>query len=200
MNYPNKDMPRLSTDVVANTLDLHQQIANLKQALAQSRVDLRNTIKQANTDELTGIFNRKGMIDAFSKTMDQKGGEIIFIDLDKFKPINDTFGHEAGDKALKAVANALSRHCRDNDIVARIGGDEFVVIIEGTKAKSRAIDIQNIFNALSIERAHNGTDVSIKINASIGAEPFKNGDNFDQKKAAADQKMYDAKKAKGLNR
>ena len=84
----------------------------------------------ALTDPLTGLLNRRGIQDQASRLLARRtGGEIIFLDLDGFKAINDRFGHAEGDNALVTVAGALLETFRAADAVGRIGGDEFLVVV-----------------------------------------------------------------------
>lgn len=94
-------------------------------------------LQMATLDELTGISNRRGFISLgrHSLSLSRRNGHnaaLIFIDLDEFKPINDTFGHAEGDRALVAFANLLRNEFRDSDVFARIGGDEFAVLMANT--------------------------------------------------------------------
>jgi diguanylate cyclase (GGDEF)-like protein len=86
----------------------------------------------ANTDSLTGLPNRRSLFDALDR--DRRGGALLFCDLDRFKPINDELGHHVGDEVLRQVAERLRRCVREGDVVARTGGDEFVVLARGASA------------------------------------------------------------------
>ena len=84
----------------------------------------------STTDELTKIYNRRGFMNAAQKAIKDtiaknKSGMIIFCDMDGMKLINDTYGHDAGDRAIQAEAEVLQRACRNTDIIGRLGGDEF---------------------------------------------------------------------------
>jgi diguanylate cyclase (GGDEF)-like protein/PAS domain S-box-containing protein len=94
-------------------------------------------------DSLTGLLNRAGMRSALSIAVAKPRGEaatlaLILIDLDDFKDINDTLGHQAGDEVLRQVANGLRAVARADDLVGRLGGDEFAIVVEGTDAATRA--------------------------------------------------------------
>lgn len=95
-------------------------------------------IKIANYDVLTGLINRSLLVEKLKQSISyaRRHGtslSVVFIDLDRFKPINDTFGHQAGDKVIVEIAQRIKHKLRDNDIVARLGGDEFVVVLEETQ-------------------------------------------------------------------
>ncbi len=88
----------------------------------------------ANRDRLTGLPNRLSLEESLANVLDDQGGEdgrfaVLFIDLDRFKAINDTLGHDVGDEALKITANRIAEAVRDDDIVGRPGGDEFIVVL-----------------------------------------------------------------------
>nr|WP_277613570.1 GGDEF domain-containing protein [Neoroseomonas marina] len=90
--------------------------------------------RQATTDPLTGLANRRAFMTALQARLAQDpghAGALAFLDLDNLKPLNDAHGHEAGDAALRATARLLREAARTGDIVARLGGDEFVIWLEG---------------------------------------------------------------------
>lgn len=146
-------------------------------------------------DELTQLTNRRGFYKAFRGELDRtnrgenKGGLLIMIDLDKFKAINDTYGHQAGDEALRVVARFLQKTTRDMDVAARLGGDEFILLMPNTsiaKAIMRATQIGKDLNKLSFE--WDGT--TININGSLGLKEYKSGDTIEAVIESADQGMY----------
>ena len=101
-------------------------------AARQARRDLGVMASLAHTDPLTGLPNRRGLNAALGETLPHAGpGHLValyVLDLDGFKPVNDRFGHDVGDELLVAVAQRLRAHIRSSDVVARVGGDEFVLM------------------------------------------------------------------------
>ena len=157
---------------------------------------------QAYHDFLTKLPNRKFMLkklaDEFQKA--KKFGfthAFLFIDLDGFKKVNDTFGHEIGDKLLMKVSYRLKQSIREDDFVARLGGDEFAVILlnldqQNARTHAQAIATKIIKRISKIFQIHHN---SIQIGASIGIEIFPNNlDNIDLVINNADTAMYKAKK------
>ena len=115
--------------------------------------------------------------------------------LDGFKPINDCFGHQIGDRVLKTIAGRFSATIRDSDLLCRLGGDEFVVLVPvaGSTSELETMD-WNMVEAS--RRPFTELDVSIAISASIGIGRFpEHGSNAEQLLSAADQAMYDAKRS-----
>jgi diguanylate cyclase (GGDEF)-like protein len=152
----------------------------------------------ATTDELTGLTNRRGFYDMFAKEIDRTnrgmsaGGLLIMIDLDNFKMINDTYGHAAGDEALKLVAKTLKEHIRTMDVASRLGGDEFVLLFANagaTKALGRAQNLAVKLNSLTLR--HQGQNIPVR--ASIGVHDYRQGDSVDEAFEKADATMYKAK-------
>ena len=152
----------------------------------------------ATTDELTGICNRRGFFTQFYKELDRatrgqsEGGLLILIDLDNFKAINDTYGHQAGDAALKLVAATLSADIRLMDTAARLGGDEFVLLLANTdriKAAARARDLIGRLNALSLI----WLGAEIPVRASLGLREYVSGDTAERIFGDADTAMYESK-------
>ncbi len=176
-----------------------KQIEHLKQQLAELE-------RVATTDLLTGLKNRRGFDAAFAAELDRTkraksiGGVLVVIDLDSFKAINDTYGHQAGDECLKVVADTLAAEIREMDTAARLGGDEFVLLLTDTNPELLLTRVQNIawkLNHLSLAWENN---VHIAINASVGMKPYTHKDNAADIFSGADKDMYaDKKRAKGVN-
>ncbi len=153
----------------------------------------------ATTDPLTGLYNRKGFETALSESVEKEGEfGLIYLDLDHFKPVNDQMGHQAGDLLLQRVAKRLLSTVRTVDIVARIGGDEFVLMVN--QVNSRAVVKQVCEKILrSVEAPYTIHGKEVKISATIGAtlHPM-DADSGHQLIRNADIAMYHAK-AKGRN-
>jgi diguanylate cyclase (GGDEF)-like protein len=153
-------------------------------------------VQQANSDPLTGLANRRGMVQKLDTAL--KNGQplaLFYIDLDKFKPVNDQYGHEMGDAVLRKVAEFLLACVRDGDVVARLGGDEFVVIFMGLTDKALLTErAQKILHLLNEPFWVN--DQRIKIGGSVGITlaPI-DGNTTDTVLHAADETMYAVKKA-----
>lgn len=152
----------------------------------------------ALTDELTGLLNRRGfhreMTHALAnaRRYDEKG-VLVYVDLDGFKPINDTYGHAAGDEVLKRVARLLLDNVRDTDAVGRMGGDEFAVLL----ARSSWED--GLRRAEAIDRVLNNAFIGwegrmIAIRASLGIQVYGNTDDGRDLLERADEDMYKSKR------
>ncbi len=160
-----------------------------------------NLIYEVNHDNLTNLHNRKAFIDELKKTIDyakryKEKRTILFIDLDNFKQVNDTFGHEKGDIILKEVADRLRSTLRTTDFVARIGGDEFTIILnnpDNNNEKSVMEKIQKIISA-----PYFMDKISIDyISASIGVSLYPNdGEDYESLIRCADTAMYNIKEEK----
>jgi len=157
--------------------------------------------RDAVTDELTGLANRRHMRDELARAFSAlHGGDVqcvalLLIDLDHFKEVNDSFGHQTGDALLKQIGPRISAVIRPTDLVARLGGDEFAVILTGADGRFATSVAQRITDALcepiEVERA------SLHIGASIGvAVAPVHADTADELIRCADVAMYRAKGAK----
>ena len=152
-------------------------------------------------DSLTGLPNRAALIAMLEQLSGQKDqeGSIIFIDLDGFKEVNDFYGHEIGDRLLRGFGAGLATLVGDQGLVARVGGDEFVVLLTGSAVKSSAHQLAAAAISLSAEPLRVGPH-SLKIEASVGlaSSSFENvtGEELLRR---ADLAMYDAKRRGGSN-
>ena len=156
--------------------------------------------READNDPLTGLYNRRRFLDELEsclKRLSLDGGEanLILLDVDRFKRVNDTHGHGVGDRALTAVADALRHRLRATDVIARLGGDEFAVLAVGpTSAASRRRLADDILE--SIRRCDvNDDDGRVRLTASAGLVPLGQGDDVATALEAADEALYAAKRA-----
>ncbi len=156
--------------------------------------------EQAIRDPLTNLFNRRYLEETLERELARAAREdyplcVIMIDLDHFKRVNDTYGHEAGDEILKALAFTLSEQCRRGDFACRFGGEEFVVVMPNINmdtAYERAENIRQSLNSLRVPYGH--YNLTITISMGIACYP-SNGDARESVLRAADQAMYGAKEA-----
>ena len=158
-------------------------------------------LQLATTDELTGLSNRRGfqMLAGQSLALSRRTGRaatLLIFDLDDFKEINDTLGHAAGDMALASFGADLLASFRESDVVARIGGDEFCVLLTGTEAADVPATIEKF--ADRIEKRNAGRPTAAHLRFSVGAAVFDpavhatTADLID----AADTRMYSDKRGK----
>ena len=162
-----------------------------RQNIIQSKM-----FQQANYDQLTGLANR-AHFKRYLSSLDLKDGErsaLLYIDLDKFKLVNDNYGHDVGDQYLKVVAKRIATQLRDNDLPARIGGDEFVVVVHDIKTREDSLRVaQRIVNAFSSPIEIDNIDHDAGV--SIGICEFDNDYDVSLALARADKAMYTAKSA-----
>lgn len=183
-------------------VNVHHKLAQTIRELEASR---RALAEQATTDPLTKLKNRRAFFENGGRhlSMARRYGtdvSLIVSDLDYFKRINDTFGHQAGDEALIAVARVLLEMTRTEDTVARIGGEEFAVLLPDTNRLGAAVLAERTRAAVERERVYADGQV-LQLTLSIGVASYgtEQVDTVDQLLSIADQRMYLAKKL-GRNR
>jgi diguanylate cyclase (GGDEF)-like protein len=137
--------------------DAKLTIRRLKRQLAQARARIDELQASADTDFLLDILNRRG----FERELDRSiayikryhaSGALIVLDVDRLKPVNDAFGHAAGDQVLKAVVTVLLRHVRSSDMIGRLGGDEFALLLwnlSATDAHAKAASLEQAVDRLT---------------------------------------------------
>jgi diguanylate cyclase (GGDEF)-like protein len=154
----------------------------------------------ASHDGLTGLYNRMALINRLQQALDdaQRGHDglaLLFCDLDGFKPVNDTHGHDVGDRLLCAIAQRLQNGRRKTDTIARLGGDEFVIVLthlQDPRAEGTAI-AQDYIDALGEPYGINGIDLSVSV--SIGVSVYEGQATTVSKLISqADTAMYEAKR------
>jgi diguanylate cyclase (GGDEF)-like protein len=175
-------------------------------ALTWTNLSLREALRQeAIRDPLTGLYNRRFMEESLLREMRraQRGGQtvaVILLDVDRFKQVNDRFGHEAGDMLLRALGTLLQASSRGSDIACRYGGEEFVLILPETSletAQQRAEQIREKFRSLKVAVQ---PDEAPTTSASLGVAGYPlHSDSPEGLLRAADAALYEAKRA-GRNR
>ena len=168
------------------------------QTQAQKRVVLEYA---AHNDVLTGLKNRAGLIASLENVLGNdpthnQHFSLYFMDLDGFKKINDHYGHAAGDEVLKAAARNILACTRSSDIVARIGGDEFVVASQSAPSEGDVTVLAQRINAAFLVPIHvDGNDLLVGISVGIAKYP-QDGTTIDELLAHSDSAMYIDKQKK----
>jgi diguanylate cyclase (GGDEF)-like protein len=170
-------------------------------ALALQNSDVHHELTvQALTDGLTGLANRQGFTEATGKMIEATGENpiaVLFIDLDDFKEVNDTLGHQAGDELLRQVAELLTSVTRGDDVVARLGGDEFAILLRNASRENAEQIAERVVLGISVLSVTIGTDLSV--GASIGVAMAGRDTQLENLMVDADLAMY-AAKAQGKGR
>ncbi len=195
-----------SEELVRLAMESSLESLRAQDTVRRAEAEAANWREQATRDSLTGLYNRSHLVTALEGAIDRARRHhtavgLLFIDLDGFKPVNDRFGHSAGDTVLKEVGAQLRTHVRNEDVVARFGGDEFCVLLPDTSEAGARLVGERIVRVLNdLPLTFNGT--ACHIGASIGATvgfPWVSNLLADELVSAADRAMYTAKKA-GKNR
>jgi len=203
-------LAKRSRDEKKKSQKTHQKIGWLRQKISRAKTEVRSlSIKvdhfkeEANKDGLTGLFNRKAFDKRVARALVSfnQGGSpflLVMFDVDHFKNINDTYGHVAGDKILQQVAAVLDRSFRKDEFIARYGGDEFAVVIEGlteSTARKRITSFKKAFGKLRFF-SQEGGDLPISISAGIAV--VSKGDQPEDLIHKADSAMYEVKKKRKI--
>jgi diguanylate cyclase (GGDEF)-like protein len=159
-------------------------------------------LKKAYTDPLTQTHNRTSFDDSIKREMslairNTQSLSLIFLDIDHFKAINDTYGHECGDTTLVLSAKWIKESLRDSDIVFRYGGEEFVMLLSGTDANGAELLAERIRASIENHTIAYGMEI-LKITASLGVSTLRDNDTLKSFVQRADKAMYIAKN-KGRN-
>ncbi|MCH8491823.1 MAG: diguanylate cyclase [Idiomarina sp.] len=194
-----KAIPALQTiSSVRNKAGEIEQLIHIFNDITHEKNAENEIKKKANTDALTGLPNRAGlllMLDhaIYQAQLQNKHLAVLFVDLDKFKPVNDTHGHDVGDQLLAAIGPRLREHLRSSDTIARIGGDEFVVLLSEVTTADSAMKIANGI-VTQMNQPFHVAGLDIQIGASVGVAVFpEHGTGRHELLNNADQAMYLAK-------
>jgi two-component system, cell cycle response regulator len=191
VEYAPGEGPRIERRVV----DMVQQFCAHAALALRNAWLLQQVQKMADTDALTGISNRRTFETYLEREVSRAGrnGEqvtLVMFDIDHFKSINDTHGHQTGDEVLKKVAATLANGCRDFDVPARYGGEEFAIVLPSCSAKESLVVAERLRR--SIGEAEN--PVAITASAGVATFPTHAADP-ERLIAAADEALYESKRA-----
>lgn len=180
-----------------------EQARLAEERIAKLQEELDEASRQMRHDQLTGTLNRRGLEEVFEKeaARAQRRGSTLSIgllDIDHFKKLNDTLGHHTGDAALVHLANVVRKHLRPQDVLARFGGEEFLILLPETETDDAYRALIRLQRELTRE-FFMADQQKIVITFSAGVTPLGTGESFDAAMKRADAAMYQAKQA-GRNR
>jgi diguanylate cyclase (GGDEF)-like protein len=188
--------------MTARTLQAMEQVNTLEERSRDLAAYTAALEDKSRRDALTGVFNRGYLDEAAQREFRSASAgrwplSIVFVDLDRFKLINDTHGHAAGDLVLQATARMLVEVTRDSDVVGRYGGEEFVILLPGTTAEAAQLVCQRLLARLRAA-VHRVGDAALRATASLGLATHAAGTSFnnvDELVQAADRCVYAAKQS-----
>jgi diguanylate cyclase (GGDEF)-like protein len=193
----------LGAQVLVPTDALHPEVVRraLRYAIERERLlaELRDL---ALRDELTGLHNRRGLLtlgEQYARIAERKKGHVVmlYLDLDHMKQINDRFGHGAGDRALRQLSDLLLETFRRSDVIARVGGDEFCVLLTETSAGAVEIAIARFYGVLAAFNAREEQPYRLSVSVGRASWEGQGGCEFEALMRQADLSMY-AQKQRGL--
>ncbi|MBT3991050.1 MAG: diguanylate cyclase [Rhodospirillaceae bacterium] len=190
-----------TTDWSADELTLIDTVSDQLGIAIERVMHHERILRLSRTDELTGLLNRRAFLEEElprrMERLQHSGGTaaLLFVDLDNFKLVNDVHGHHRGDEVLMALARFLEKHSRPGDAVARFGGDEFAVWLDGMDVVSAETRAQAMIEDSLIFREYSGDD-DHPLGLSIGVSMYNSGsdEQLDQLMGRADEAMYKVKR------
>lgn len=181
----------------AELMAAHRQLALLHKELENAHQAMEY---KAEHDDMTGLVNRAAFLAGLDHMLrGSDRGFVLMIDADRFKRINDTRGHDTGDRVLVAIAEALRAVIRKGDICARIGGEEFAIYLPGSSYQEAYECGERLRRSVASKQIKISTGETIGTTVSIGAAPIEAGQSIDDLMRAADRLLYRAKN-EGRNR
>ena len=211
METATKGLELGASDYIHAPFDPNEMVARLRSQMRRKkysdrlRSNVRDGLKMAVIDPLTGLYNRRYATQHMQRIIERSGESglpyaVIMMDLDRFKSVNDTHGHEAGDRVLKEFARRLQENLRGIDLVARLGGEEFLVVLPDTGPSEVEFAAERLRKAIDRQNFEIGNNKEIPVTVSIGvAFGGPNDKTPDVLIQQADTALYESKTS-GRNR
>lgn len=201
LSAPNRRVHGLdlgADDFLAKPVDIDELLARVRAHLRRAQ-DREALERRSLIDPLTGVLNRRGIAAELQRELQRARRasvplSVLMIDVDRFKSINDNYGHQAGDTVLRHVSAAVASAVRVVDHVGRYGGDEFLVVLPGTSAEAASV-LAGRLRSLRLPRLAIPSDVEIAVTISIGVATFRDDETAQQLLERADQAMYRVKRS-----
>jgi diguanylate cyclase (GGDEF)-like protein len=196
-----KEAPRKSPAPKRSTaMQLAEEVDRLKADLAAARARVAELETRVDEDPLTGLRNRHGFERALEQALAyvrryKTPAALLYVDLDRFKPINDKHGHAAGDWVLGRVARLIAGHVRASDVAARIGGDELAVILWNVSAE-QAAEKARLLEAMIENEPFEYKHKKLSLGLSAGVATLAADDTVESALARADAEMYLRKRSR----
>lgn len=173
--------------------EAHTALTRAHSELAAAHVRLA---ERASRDHMTGMLNRESFFEALEmETANGVAGALLIIDADRFKAINDTYGHMDGDLALVEIARAIRRAAAPGGVIGRVGGEEFAVYLPRSDARTAAVAAEDIRREVASIEFRSSGGAAIALTVSVGVAVFSSGTPVDKIMRCADRRLYDAKEA-----
>ena len=186
--------PRRPAAATAKPNDGKPTVQRLRRELAKALAEVEQLKASSETDFLLDILNRRGFERELARSIAfikrySASGALLMLDVDRFKPINDAFGHAAGDQVLQAIAQTLSSQIRASDVIGRLGGDEFAVLLwnlSETDARAKAVELEQAVDELRFSFAGK----TVRTGASVGVAILDSHSETRTALEQADSAMY----------
>jgi len=187
-----------ASDFIKKPFTMHEMMLRIRHVHLQERLR-----EMSNSDELTGLYNRRGFYAIAQqqlKVANRAKGEValLFADMDKFKSINDQWGHQKGDEALVAMANILKQTFRESDLIARISGDEFALLLIDTPEKNLSVVFNRLEKNIDAFNIHSGGMINLSLSIGMAVYDHDRPCSIDQLLKQADRRMYEQKQLKNI--
>ena len=185
-----------ATDFIRKPFDADVLLHRVENVIANQK-QIRRLSEEIQTDPLTGLLNKTSTNNRMTQICRTDSGILMVIDIDNFKPVNDIYGHDSGDKVLTAFADLLREGFRSEDLIGRIGGDEFVIFLVNADKECIVADCTRQLNDKLLKEAYRllGQDMNIPIGVSVGAAVLTGGTEYSELFKRADKELLSVKQS-----